>query len=427
MNLDFEEFIDDFVSETLEHLRQTESLLLSLESANEDLAADALQSVFRCVHSVKGTSGFVGLHRINEVAHATENVLDLIRGSQLDPDSDVINALLKSIDQLRVMAENARGSSQIDVTEIVQVLNEVSSRASTPTTESVDAEIEIAELPADAGDTAKSPKDVAAVQKPTANLAAASSCQIATVRVPVAALDRLTQLAADLRSGHERMHTEAAVRGDERLSALSTEVHRLITELQHTIRLTTLQPIGNVFSRFTRVVRDLAVMLNKQCELRIDGADLTIPKALAEAIVDPLSHLVRNALDHGLEMSDVRVRRGKNPVGQLVLAASDRDGKLCIEIQDDGAGISASKVKSKAIAQGIISNAQALQMPDAQALRLIFAPGFSTAPQITSISGRGVGMDVVLTNIERLGGQVEIETTEGIGTTIQLLLPWNEA
>ncbi len=423
MNLDFEEFIDDFVSETLEHLRQTESLLLSLESADEATAAEAVQGVFRCVHSVKGTAGFVGLHRINELAHATENVLDLIRGSQIDPDSEVIDALLKSIDQLRMMAENARDSSQIDVTELVQTLHAVSIRSIDRSPDNKATESENCDLLVAESDPVDRPAPTTSTSEQASARTATNLCSSVTVRIPVAALDRLTQIVSELRSGQDRLHSAVAIRGDQHLAKLSAELERLIGELQETMQQSTMQPIGSVFSRFTRVVRDLAVMLNKQCELVIDGADLTIQKTLAEAIVDPLSHLVRNALDHGLEMKEVRFRSGKPATGRIALSASRRNGKLCIEIQDDGAGISARNIKSKAVAKGIITESQASEMPDSQALRLIFAPGFSTAAQVTSISGRGVGMDVVLTNIEKLGGVVEIETCEGNGTTIRLLLP----
>jgi two-component system chemotaxis sensor kinase CheA len=441
MSMEFDDLIDDFVTEALEHLGDVESLLLSLESSTPEAAGEAVQTVFRAVHSVKGAAGFLGLTRINGLAHAAENVLNLMRSSELAPTTQIVDVLLRSIDQLRGMVTNARESNDVDVAELVRILDslagvspEVSQAASVEPaadTHSAAAE-EVIAVPAESesvsnvAETSPPKESKPSVQPatPTATAAENSKPPVdANIRVPVATLDRLMNLAGELVLSRNRLVQAVSTRQQHALETISSELDHVTCELQETIMRTRMQPIGNVFSRFTRVVRDLSAKLGKQCDLVIEGRDVEVDKSIAEAIGDPLLHLVRNSLDHGLERPEDRIRKGKGAAGRITLAAFHRGGKICIEIQDDGAGIPVAKIKAKAISQGLITQDQASRMADREALRLIFAPGFSTAVEVTDVSGRGVGMDVVRTNIAKLGGSVDIETRDAKGTTIRLTLP----
>ncbi len=250
----------------------------------------------------------------------------------------------------------------------------------------------------------------------------ASSAE-ANIRVAVAVLDRLMNLAGELVLSRNQLLQTLGTTDSRALDSVANRIDQVTTELQETIMQTRMQPIGNVFGKFTRVVRDLSKTLGKQCQLEIEGKDVELDKTIIESIGDPLTHLVRNAMDHGLETPAVRQQNGKNPVGTVRLAASHQEGKVLLEISDDGAGIDAARIRRKAVEKGLITAEQAASMSERDSVQLIFAPGFSTAEQVTAVSGRGVGMDVVKTNFERLGGSVEIDTEVGNGTTITVRLP----
>jgi two-component system chemotaxis sensor kinase CheA len=245
----------------------------------------------------------------------------------------------------------------------------------------------------------------------------------ANIRVAVSVLDRLMNLAGELVLGRNQL-LQTLGGGDARaIESVAGRIDQITTDLQETIMQTRMQPVGNVLGKFTRVVRELSRQLGKQVQLEIEGKDVELDKTIIESIGDPLTHLVRNSLDHGVELPDTRVRAGKNPMGTVRLRALHQEGKVLLVVEDDGAGIDAAKLKRKAIERGLITAEVADGMTEREALQLIFAPGFSTAEKITAVSGRGVGMDVVKTNFERLGGQVEIDTVVGKGTTITVRLP----
>jgi two-component system chemotaxis sensor kinase CheA len=435
MNLEFDDLIEEFVTEALEHLSDVESLLLSLETGPSEESAEAIQKVFRAVHSVKGTAGFVGLTQINMLAHAAENVLDQMRSKELIATIEVINTLLKAIDSLRNLVSDARASNAVDVSELVSVLGAIANNQPPPlvpnytplapsgSEPSASAQPTSEESSPCAAGPVKESTTASPLPPAKSTTETARTPSDTNIRVPIATLDQLMNLAGELVLSRNRLCQAVSTKQTDALESISSELDHVTCELQETIMRTRMQPIGNVFSKFTRVVRDLSSKLGKQCELQIEGREVEVDKSIAEAIGDPLAHLVRNSLDHGLEKPEERVRKGKTSSGRITLAAFHRGGKVCIEIQDDGAGIPVEKIKAKAVLQGLITEDQAQRMADREALRMIFAPGFSTAAQVTDVSGRGVGMDVVRTNIEKLGGSVDIETREGKGTTIRLTLP----
>jgi len=230
-------------------------------------------------------------------------------------------------------------------------------------------------------------------------------------------------LAGELVLSRNRLVQIASVLNNPDLLAANQRMSLIVTELQEQIMKTRMQPVGNVFNKFPRIVRDLAKMAKKQVQLKIEGAETELDRSIVDVIKDPLTHMVRNSIDHGIEAPDLRVQKDKPEIGTLIMKAYHEGGQVIIEIKDDGAGIDPNKIKKKAIEKGVITKEQAPYMSDRDVINLVFAPGFSTAEQVTNISGRGVGMDVVRTNIEKLGGNVEVQSEVGHGTTVKVKIP----
>lgn len=472
MAIDDKEIIVEFVVESREHLADIENELLAIEASGENIDGELVNKVFRAVHSIKGAAGFFGFSQVQSLAHELENVLNLIRNRKLVPTSAVTNVLLRAADRLRGMIEDVEHSNDVDVSEHVTELQAIAAG------EPADAMASLSDRPAAEPDVADSPAadphaaaqeetpdperqlqlvekmvsqaatgSVATDRSPSATSSrpahalaapAAGSTDAASraskspapsplgetsIRVGVHILDRLMTLAGELVLARNQLLQTASAGDSSAWGAVVGRVNQVTSELQETIMQTRLQPVAAVFSRFPRVIRDLSSALGKQCQLTIEGQEVELDKSIIEAIGDPLTHLVRNAVDHGIEPPDVRVKAGKPPIGTVALRAFHQAGKVSIQIHDDGRGIDAAKLKEKAVAQGILTPEQARAMGEREALLLIFRPGLSTADKVTSVSGRGVGMDVVKTNIERLGGTVAVDTQLGIGTTIDVRLP----
>jgi two-component system chemotaxis sensor kinase CheA len=244
-----------------------------------------------------------------------------------------------------------------------------------------------------------------------------------TIRVDVHLLDRLMNLVGELVLTRNQFTQFSARQTDPNLVSPSQQLNLLTSELQEEVMKTRMQPISTIFDKFPRVVRDIAMGCGKQVQIEMDGKDTELDKSLLEAIKDPLTHIVRNSVDHGIEPPDQRLARGKRAEGHLKLRACHEGGQVVIEISDDGAGIDTARVKNKALERGLITPQQAASMSERELLNLIFLPGFSTAEKVTNLSGRGVGMDVVKTNIDRVNGTVDIQSTAGVGTAIKIKIP----
>ena len=464
------EIIAEFVIESREHLGDIENQLLAIEAAGADADPELVNTVFRAIHSVKGAAGFLGFSIVGQLAHDLENVLNLIRNGQLIPDAVATDVMLRSADRLRSMIEDIDHSNEADVSEHIDALQRIvaailaaeipapTAGVALPGLEAVAAVIAGGEaiVPTpkrgadDFGGDVETPAEPCVIEsepiasetppvapllpapgaRPTLTPATAPAPSAtsaissdSSIRVGVTVLDRLMNLAGELVLSRNRLLQTIAAADTTAVNSVAARINQVTSELQEAIMQTRLQPIGTVFGRFPRVVRDLSNNLGKQCQLTMDGQEVELDKSIIESVGDPLTHLIRNAVDHGVETPDARIKAGKSPVGTLALRAFHQSGKVNIRISDDGRGIDAARIKEKAVAKGIVTPEQARAMSDREALQLIFRPGFSLAERVTEVSGRGVGMDVVKTNIERLGGTVTIDTQPGAGATVHVKLP----
>jgi two-component system chemotaxis sensor kinase CheA len=453
--------IAEFVIESREHLADIENQILTIESSGENIDVELVNKVFRAVHSIKGAAGFFGFATLGQLAHDLENVLNLIRNRQFVPDASAASAMLRAADALRNMLDDLDHSNAVDISEHLTALRSIdvggnpppnhetpesqtasieteSEPLSTPDATNVERETAISTCDATApgseilGDSSKSGSWTPEMQdrrspegggrRATDKTPSAGAAGEANIRVSVSVLDSLMNLAGELVLARNQL-LQAVGSNDSGLNSVAARLDQVTSELQEAIMQTRMQAVGTVFSRFPRVVRDLSNKLGKQCQLILEGEDVELDKSVIEAIGDPLTHLIRNAVDHGIESPEARAKAGKPAAGTIILRAFHQAGKVNITISDDGAGIDVAKLKQKAIAQGIVRPEQAAGMSEREALRLVFHPGFSLAEKVTELSGRGVGMDVVKTNIEKKGGAVGIETEIGRGTTISVRLP----
>ncbi|MEO1496845.1 MAG: hybrid sensor histidine kinase/response regulator [Planctomycetota bacterium] len=454
------ELLADFVVESNEHLADIENQFLAIEEMAPQIDADLVNEVFRAIHSIKGAAGFLGLRTVNDLSHHLENVLNMMRNDELAPSSPIVDEMLKGADKLKGLIEDVESSNDVDVSDHITALEKIAAEAAggaddqvapateTPAEELTDADLDAAieaklaeaqaALAAErAADTQDEPEPTPATAQPTAAPAAAAQASDskstenkakaapaeANIRVAVGVLDSLMNLAGELVLSRNQLLQAVSTEEKTGLEAISARLDQITSELQEAIMQTRMQQIGSVFGRFPRVVRDLSSKLGKQCDLVVEGKDVEVDKTIVEAIGDPLTHLVRNSIDHGVESPETRVAAGKPAKGTIHLKACYQAGKVRIEITDDGGGINPDKLKEKALGKGIITPEKAEQMSDRDAIRLIFHPGFSMAAEVTDISGRGVGMDVVRTNIAKLGGTVDVESTLGEGTNIIVTLP----
>ena len=461
-----QDLIKEFVVESLEHLSDIESQLLAIESRGADIDVELVNTVFRAIHSAKGAAGFLGLNTISKLAHNMENVLNLFRNRELVPCTANIDVLLRCADVLRKLLEHTETSNEADVSQYLAALNAIKAGQApvltpdrTPPPTPVAANVATAPSRSEHPESTNGPacdddfvttpapgsaerddEDATAVAtplspEPTTSSPAIGSIQEsgkpvpsktnieANIRVSVELLDDLMNLAGELVLSRNRLLQVVAAGDTDASQPVATGLDRVTAELQEAIMRTRMQTIGNVFGKFRRVVRDLSAKLGKDCALHVEGEEVEVDKSIVESIGDPLTHLVRNAIDHGIEPSEQRLAMGKPAQGTIYLRAFHQAGKVHISISDDGRGIDAKRLREKAVSNGLITLDQAREMSDQEAVRLIFHPGFSLAEKVSDVSGRGVGMDVVRSNIEKLSGTVSVETTLGVGTRIDVRLP----
>ena len=528
-----EEAIGEFTSECEEMLERISLSLSSLEKGEID--NETISSIYRDMHTIKGSSQLFGFHQIGSIAHAMESSLDPIRQGLIKPNSnlidviykgcDIVSHLVKSIKENKVEhdaeaemldcipklidmtirsiggstrflrddfigfdvvsnadtpkfdaqahkhAATATTSSETKVEASPASVEAapkkvepkpVAAKPSTPTEEKTAgpeasavkksepvaakaapekvvstpvAQVEKKEVPAPKASPttpkAASPAPAPSTPKPKSTkpekkantMTEKKADSQETIRVHVTLLDKLMNLAGELVLVRNQVLRFAADDKNPEFAKLAQKVNLVTTEIQAEVMKTRMQPVGSILSKFHRVVRDLAKELNKRIELKLEGTETELDKTLIEAVKDPLTHIVRNSADHGLETPEERLASGKGEVGQIMINSYHEGGQVVIEIADNGRGLDRDKIGQKALEKGIVNNDQLANMSDREVHQLIFAPGFSTAASISNISGRGVGMDVVKTNIERIGGVIDLNSTLGKGTTLLLKIP----
>ncbi|MCI0699857.1 MAG: chemotaxis protein CheA [Planctomycetia bacterium] len=478
------DIVREFLLETNENLAQLDLDLVTLEQ--EPGERETLARVFRTLHTVKGTAGFLGLAKLQSVSHAGENLLSRLRAGDLTFNPEIATALLSVVDAIRKMLASVESTEQEgegDYSALIQTLEKLTKSAGPPRsrlaplpnplpppapppppaavappvappsapaapTNSFASEqtlvrpqpftpvpppapipfspsaaasegTKIIPTPAARGLPAplegKSPPDSAETRVPAVS--------DSSIRVDVGLLDKLMTLVGELVLARNQIVQFGTTQEDAGFRNTVQRLNLLTTELQAGVMKTRMQPIGNVWAKFPRLVRDLAVAVGKQVRLDMEGQETELDRSISEAIRDPLTHMVRNAVDHGIELPGSRMAQGKPLEGRLHLRAFHEGGKVIIEITDDGGGIDPIRVRDKAISAKLITPEQAARMSNRELVNLVFLPGFSTADRVTHFSGRGVGMDVVRTNIEKIGGTVDIESVVTRGTTVKMKIP----
>ncbi len=428
------DLLREFLVESRENLDRLENELMSYEG--QATSTEMLAAVFRSMHTVKGTAGFFGFEQLQHVTHIAENLLGVIRDGALAMTVPIASCLLDVVDAARailttieasgaegthdhsvLLAQLAEFHAAANVVEEAAVVEDVEEAPEAPPL----AAVVVAPVPAPAPARAVvvAPAPVVEVPVEAAHAARTES----TVRVDTSVLDRLMDLAGELVLARNQLLQIATGSADSRLVRVAQRLDSVTSDLQEGVMRTRMQPIGNAWSKLPRVVRDLSGELGKKIRLELEGQDTALDRTILEAIKDPLTHLVRNACDHGIESTAQRVAAGKDPEGTLTLSASHGGGHVAIEITDDGGGIDPERVRRRAIERGLFTAERAARLTEAEVVNLIFAPGFSTAEKVTSVSGRGVGMDVVKTNVEAIGGTVTVRSRFGEGTTIRIDIP----
>ncbi len=405
--MDDSEVIREFLIESTENLGRLDQEIVQLEQSPKD--AQLLASVFRTMHTIKGTGGMLGFGAVEKLAHLAENLLSQVRNGERDLTAPLVSLVLRAVDAVKaeLLAIEAVGK-EIGVSHAA-LEDELRRACENKPAASAQGEAAGSEAPPAAGE------DGGGAQK---NLSEDS-----TIRVDVGLLDRLMNLVGELVLARNQILQFDAGCEDSSFNASAQRVDLITTELQEGVMKTRMQPIGNIWNKFPRVVRDMAMASGKQVRIEMEGKDTELDRTIIEAIKDPLTHLVRNAVDHGLESPAARKATGKDPEGRLLLRAFHEGGQVNIEITDDGAGLDYERIRAKAIEKNLVSREQAARLSEREIANLIFLPGFSTAERVTNVSGRGVGMDVVKTNIEKIGGAVDVHSKPGQGSTVRMKIP----
>jgi len=472
------ELLQDFLTEAGDLLEDVDSKLVELEQSPED--ADLLATVFRGFHTIKGGAGFLEATHLVELCHKTENLFDLLRSKKLVLDAEMMDSIMAATGEVHRMFGEMRNGHQPGAApqELLEALDAaIEGRTVAPAAAPVVPVVseapaqsqaktlnELAQISEDDLDwaglyeavvgvppreleqaalstgmaTEAIARQAAAAVRPKAPPPKAKAAQPAaavqkenTIRVDTARFDQILNLSGEIGLTKNRLNClfqafASGASNEELIKSLDTVVGQLdmlVSDLQSAVMKARMQPVGRVFQKYSRLARDVSRQLGKDVELVIEGAETEVDKSILEELNDPLIHLVRNAVDHGIETIADRTACGKNPKGIVNLSARQTGDHIVIEIQDDGRGMRPEIIREKAVEKGLISAEEAGQLSVQESLQLIFLPGFSTKDQISDISGRGVGMDVVKTNIQRLNGRIEIQSEPGHGSTITILLP----
>ncbi len=465
-----DEIIQDFLVESFEGLDQLDSDLVDLEQDPSNL--DCIPGIFRTVHTIKGTCGFLGFKKLEQLTHIGENLLSKVRAGEAEVTESIVTALLRLGDATREILQSIADTEQegdSDTTDLVATLKALNDDPESGTPEAAgkngesesssivvtnpeeSGEVELDEGGDDsveiqresasqlgtsatpdlnAGDTERVVK-AKVVEEETPKKTEAKSAapkpkkqaSSGSIRVDVNLLDSLMNLVGELVLARNQILQVDNSATDSVMSNASQRLNLITSELQESVMKTRMQAIGTVCNKFPRIVRDLSLSCSKKARILIEGSETEVDRTIIEAIKDPLTHIVRNAVDHGIESPEERLIAGKDEEGLLILRAFHEGGQVNIEIKDDGAGLNAEALKKKARSLELMDEAKLERISDGELFKLIFHPGFSTAAKVTNVSGRGVGMDVVKTNIEKIGGTIDILSERGVGTTFKIKIP----
>jgi two-component system chemotaxis sensor kinase CheA len=470
---DLGEIVGEFLMESHENLDQIDRDLVDLE--REPNSRDLIARIFRAIHTIKGTSGFLAFGRLETLAHAGESLLSRLRDGVQPVTPDTITTLLATIDGVRTLLAAIEATGNEGETDVEGIISSVHAQMNAPTESAAPgAEPEAAtEQPVPLAEpTRPSPEPVEGQRRPLGEMLVESGAAHAAdvgsalqqqlegderklgtilleegkaqpaavtealqaqapkrgvadqaIRVDVELLDTLMNMVGELVLARNQLVRGVMEVGDTALVRSAQRLGMITSELQAGIMKTRMQPIDHIWSKLPRVVRDLSNSLGKQVQLVMQGKETELDRSLLEAVKDPLTHLVRNAVDHGIQDPEVRTAAGKPAEGTLTLRAYHEGGHVAVEVADDGAGMDVDRIAQKAVEKGLLRADQIATMDKRDIMAMVFQPGFSTAAKVTNVSGRGVGMDVVKTNIERIGGTVSVDSTLGEGTVWRLNIP----
>ena len=472
---DLGEIVGEFLMESHENLDQIDRDLVALEQ--EPGSRDLISRIFRAIHTIKGTSGFLAFSRLETLAHAGESLLSRLRDGVQPVTPTTITTLLATIDGVRSLLEAIEqdgNEGEVDVESIITAVHAQmnASEPAAPAEPAATAEPAEAPQPLDEMAVRPAPEPVEGQRKPLGEILVESgaaapsdvgsalqqqlegderklgailleegkaapaavnealqsqapkrSVADSAIRVDVDLLDGLMNLVGELVLARNQLVRGVMETGDSGLVRSAQRLGMITSELQEGIMKTRMQPIEHIWSKLPRVIRDLSQSLGKKVELVMEGKETELDRSLLEAVKDPLTHLVRNAVDHGIEETEKRIAAGKSPEGTLTLRAYHEGGHVAVDVADDGAGMDVNRIAEKAVEKGLLRAEQVATMDKREIMAMVFQPGFSTAAKVTNVSGRGVGMDVVKTNIERIGGAVSVDSTLGQGTVWRLTIP----
>lgn len=439
-----DDIIVEFLAETNESLAELDNYIISLEENPDDI--NLVTKIFRVMHTIKGTCGFLGLSRLEKVAHKSEDILGLVRDGKLRVQSVHVNLILEALDTIKMIVigiEQQGGEpagSDIDLlnrleaaynaVENGEVLSAtVAEPATTPVVEEAFVPAPVEEVHHEAFVAAAAPVDhhhddhPEQQARPAEATASADGGSNQSLRVQVEVLEDLMTMVSELVLTRNQLLQTLRQQKQSDFAAPLQRLNLVVSELQEGVMKTRMQPIGNAWAKLPRIVRDISRELGKKIELEMQGQETELDRQVLEMIKDPLTHMVRNSADHGLETTVERLALGKPESGKIRLNACHEGGHIIIQIADDGRGLPLEKIKSKIIQNGMATEAEVASMSPQNIYQYIFKAGFSTADKITSVSGRGVGMDVVRTNIENIGGSIELRSHEGQGTTFTIKIP----
>ena len=447
-----DDLLSEFLTETNEGLSVLDVELVKLEQNPND--EDLLSNIFRYMHTIKGTCGFLGLPRLESVAHAGENVLGKIREGDLVVTPAAVSLILECLDSIRsilMVLEETESEPTGDDSDLIGRLNAFADSGDSGAAQAETAPVSVEEVfaeekikaaapaeetvaEADESDAAEAPAEAPAetpaappqsTQRATKEEVTTKESVVASqsIRVNVDLLENLMTMVSEMVLTRNQLLQILRGQKDSEFTAPLQRLNQVVSELQEAVMMTRMQPIGNAWAKLPRIVRDLSLELGKKIDLVMKGAETELDRQVLDLIKDPLTHMVRNSADHGLESTEKRIAAGKPEVGKITLDAYHEGGHIIIRISDDGAGLPIEIIKNKAIASGLTTEAEAETLSEQQIQKFIFKAGFSTAAEVTAVSGRGVGMDVVRTNIEKIGGTVELNSVEGRGTTFTIKIP----